>query len=104
MSTNNNHSSRPSKDVLPQWLNPSDKDQTMPKISGEKLNRMMSNLGAITAITLSNRDCSQITDLLGLSKLRRLDISSNKLKRLQGMSHTPNLGMLNVSNNNLEGR
>jgi hypothetical protein len=104
MSTNNNHSSRASKDVLPKWLNSINKEQSLPKISGDKLNRMMSNLSDITALTLSNRECTQIIDLEGLSKLRRLDISGNKLKRLAGMRSVADIGMLNASKNNLTGR
>ena len=104
MSTNNNHSSRPSKDVLPKWTGTGNQDQTLPKVSGDKLNRMMKNMEDITALTLSNRGCTQIVDLDGLSKLRRLDISGNFLKRLSGMRCVPDLGMLNVSNNKLNGR
>lgn len=103
MSTNNNHSSRTSKDVLPKWLTSINKEQSLPKISGDKLNRMMSNLTDITALTLSNRQCTQIVDLQGMSKLRRLDISGNKLKRLAGMRNVTDIGMLNASNNNLQG-
>jgi hypothetical protein len=104
MSTNNNHSSRASKDVLPKWLNSTNSEQTLPKISGDKLMKLMSNWHDITALSLSNRECTQIIDFEGLSKLRRLDISGNKLKRLQGMRNVADIGMLNVSNNNLEGR
>jgi Leucine-rich repeat (LRR) protein len=104
MSTNNNHSSRASKDILPKWLKTVNPDQSMPKISGDRLTRMMSNMSDITALTLSRRECTQVVDLQGLSKLRRLDLSGNQLKRLAGMRSVADIGMLNVSNNNLQGR
>eukprot|EP01041_Mallomonas_annulata_P012009 gene12009-25159_t len=102
MSTNNN---RTGKEVRPQWKDGSDSAPTvMKKVSGAKLGNFIQNqLGDITALSLEGCQIEKIEDLVGLSSLQRLNLSKNKLHRLCGLNDTPNLGMLNLSNNCLDG-
>jgi hypothetical protein len=104
MSTNNN---RLGKEIQPQWLASSDASSSSPsltKISGSKLQRLMSNsIEEVTALSLKGKDITKVEDFRGFNKLQRLDLSENKLKRLSGLSDLRSLGMLNVSNNQLEG-
>jgi hypothetical protein len=104
MSTNNN---RLGKEIQPQWLASSDSSAAptaFTKISGSKLQRMVSNsIEEITALSLKGKEISKVEDFRGFNKLQRLDLSENKLKRLSGLSDLKSLGMLNVSNNQLDG-
>lgn len=100
MSTNNN---RLGKEVQPIWLN-GDNSQALSRISGAKLQRLMSNsIEELTALSLKGREITKIDDFRGFIKLQRLDLSENKIKKLHGLLDLKCLGMLNLSNNLLDG-
>lgn len=103
MSTNNN---RLGKEVQPAWRDEEARSASIKKLSAEKLRRMIAEsqrVEDITAMSLCERGVQSIEDLDGLSALRRLDLSKNKLRRLRCLSSLPSLGMLNVSENDFEG-
>lgn len=102
MSTNNNQYG---KEVKPKWKNPAAETSKITKLSGAKLQSMVSNdLAAYTALTLSKRGITKIEDLAGFSDLlHRLDLSDNAITRLHGFNVTPGISMLNVSSNELSG-
>jgi Leucine-rich repeat (LRR) protein len=102
MSTNNN---RLGKEIQPIWLESDDSktSSAFSKISGAKLQRLMSNsIEDLTALSLKGREITKIEDFHGLNKVQRLDLSENKLKRLGGLSDLKSVGLLNVSNNQLD--
>lgn len=99
MSTNNN---RLGKEIQPAWNG--NTDQNFSRISGAKLQRLMSNsIEDITALSLKGREITKIDDFRGFLKLQRLDLSENKIKKLHGFLDLKCLGMLNLSNNLLDG-
>ena len=102
MSTNNNQYG---KEVKPIWKNTAAGTQKIMKLSGAKLQSMVSNdLAACTALTLSNRGITKLEDLVGFGDLlHRVDLSGNSITRLQGFSSTPGISMLNVSSNEIAG-
>jgi hypothetical protein len=102
MSTNNNQYG---KEVKPKWKNPVAENSKITKLSGAKLQSLVTNdLSACTALTLSNRGIIKLEDLTGFGEiLHRVDLSNNAITRLQGFSATPGISMLNVSSNELSG-
>ena len=102
MSTNNNQYG---KEVKPIWKNAAAESQKIMKLSGAKLQSMVSNdLAACTALTLSNRGITKLEDLVGFGDLlHRVDLSCNSITRLQGFNSTPGISMLNVSSNEIAG-
>ena len=102
MSTNNNQYG---KEVKPIWKNAAAESQKIMKLSGAKLQSMVSNdLAACTALTLSNRGITKLEDLVGFGDLlHRVDLSCNVITRLQGFNSTPGISMLNVSSNEIAG-
>lgn len=102
MSTNNNQYG---KEVKPKWKNPVAENSKITKLSGAKLQSLVSNdISACTALTLSNRGITKLEDLTGFREiLHRVDLSNNAITRLQGFSATPGISMLNVSSNELSG-
>ncbi len=105
MSTNNNHSSRSEKETKPRWKCEEDGTSRFGRLSSSKVQERMSNdLSECNAVTLSERGIKEIVDLSKFSgKLRRLDLSKNKLGRLACFQTLSGLSMLNVSENELQG-
>ena len=105
MSTNNNHWSRSEKEVKPVFKHSGGNGPAFAHLDSVKLQSLMSNkLSDCNAVTLSNHSISKIVDMeLFSSKLRRLDLSKNKLTRLACFSGLKGLSMLNVSENDLQG-
>lgn len=104
MSTSNN---RYGNEIRPIWLSSDAENKTIKTLSGEKLQRLMSNrLSDCTAISLANRGIQTISDMNDMNNnLRRLDLSSNKLTRLTGFVNMTGsqLSLLNVSMNDIKG-
>lgn len=103
MSTNNN---RLEKEVRPDWKDEEAQACQIKKFSADKLQRLLAptcSADTITALSLSERGVTTIENTMGLSSLRRLDLSKNKLKRLSQLENLSTLGMLNVSGNELAG-
>jgi hypothetical protein len=105
MSTNNNHWSRNEKEIKPIFKHQGGDGPSFAHLDSVKLQSLVSNkLSDCNAVTLSNRGMTKIVDMdLFSSKLRRLDLSKNKLTRLACFSGLKGLSMLNVSENDLQG-
>ena len=59
--------------------------------------------GDIEDLLLPSRGIESIASLAGLSKLRKLDLSGNKLTRLRGLDDSHLITFLKVANNKLTG-
>jgi hypothetical protein len=105
MSTNNNQYG---KETRPKWASEESALKTVKVLSGDKLQRLMSNdLRLCNAISLTNRGITNINDLNNMHvNLRRLDLSCNELTRLSGfvsLGVENKLSLLNVSSNEIKG-
>jgi Leucine-rich repeat (LRR) protein len=102
MSTNNNQYGQ---EVTLRWKDDSAKTKALSKLSGTRLARLVEvDLANVTDASLKERSIDRIDDLLGFSeKLRRLDLSSNNLIRLNGFVACQRVSYLNVSKNQFQG-
>ena len=102
MSTNNNQTTN-HKEVKPKWKSSAAETAIINKLSGSKLQSLISNdLAECTALTLSGRGITKMEDFLGFStQLHRVDLSNNSISRLQGFASVSGISMLNISSNAL---
>ena len=72
------------------------------KLSDEKLKNAYPDMASTKSIVLKERGIKEFSDLsCSYEQVRRVDLSSNKLKRLDGISVFRNATWLNVSSNAL---